>query len=197
MLFRPVLPLLRAKHCHFLLPPSCSWCHHSLLSQLPHFPSLLIPLHPLTLFHLHLASPPSLPRHGGSRRRSWAAQVSGEQLTLDSSEFKPTCLGFLGGWFLGSDCAGCFIGRLWPWRWASTVRAARRRSRRCCTASKVRVIQFLRAFKQSFLWIRLGRLEKRGEVWTSLLLRFLLCIWRSLCLCFWDHDCWVMCVHES
>ena len=58
MLFRPVLPLLRAKHCHFLLPPSCSWCHHSLLSQLPHFPSLRILLHPVTFFHLHLASPP-------------------------------------------------------------------------------------------------------------------------------------------
>jgi len=54
----------------FFCPPLASWCHHSLLSQLPHFPSLLIPLHPLTLFHLHLASPPSLPRHGGSRRRS-------------------------------------------------------------------------------------------------------------------------------
>ena len=91
MLFRPVLPLLRAKHCHFLLPPSCllvppfSSFTASTLSLSSYSPASchLLPSSSSIPSPLFLWSAMAAPEEGPEPLRY---QVSSSHLTVQSSD---------------------------------------------------------------------------------------------------------------
>lgn len=154
MLFSPVLPLLRAKHCHFLLPPS-SWCHSLFFNSFHTFP-----LCPFFLFPCIL-SPLSLVCHGGSWRRSRATQVSGKQFKVQTSDLHVFGL-FLECWFLlfwlcwlCSLADSGFEGEhpLWGMQEEGQEGAAQHR--------RYVLFGFSKPSSNLFLWIRFEQLEKQ------------------------------------